>query len=145
MGKNRMRKFAGKDKDREITYQLPSQANYTHLGENVFYLLPIKIYLDSEEQRQILKQHLSSPLSQVQLHSFTPDSSTLTPRQCREWGDTYGQSITVLLCNFSLFTHFPCSIMGSLQVSVLLTIFSCYSAGFSTGHSCFRKYPPAPL
>lgn len=122
MGKNRLRKLSGKDKDREITYQSSSQANHTYLRENANILLPIKIYLGSEEQRQFWS-NISPPC--FPMFNFIPDSSNPTPRQHSEWGDTYCQSITFLLCNFSLFTHFLCSIMGSLSPSDNIQLLQC--------------------
>lgn len=120
MGKNRLRKLSGKDKDREITYQSSSQANHTYLRENANILLPIKIYLDSENKDNF---GVSPPC--FPMFNFIPDSSNPTPRQHSEWGDTYCQSITFLLCNFSLFTHFLCSIMGSLSPSDNIQLLQC--------------------
>lgn len=40
------------DKDKKITQQLLSQTNQTWLGDNEFKLLPIKVGLDSTEQKQ---------------------------------------------------------------------------------------------
>jgi len=44
-GENTMQKFVGRDKDREITQQLPSQAKQTSLGENnlIYFQLITKL------------------------------------------------------------------------------------------------------
>lgn len=52
-----MEKLVGRDKDEENTYRLLSQQN--RLEENQFNLLPFKIDLDGEKQRQKL-EHLPS-------------------------------------------------------------------------------------
>jgi len=41
-----MEKKIGQDKDREITYQLPSQEKQTQIWENKLILLPIKNRLE---------------------------------------------------------------------------------------------------
>lgn len=48
----------GQDKARETAYSLSSWANQTQLGENLFDLLPDKIYLDNKKQRQKMKRTL---------------------------------------------------------------------------------------
>ena len=83
----------------------------------MFNLLPIKIDSDGEKQRQKLKHFPSIPTSsQVQTHSFLPDSSTtFSLMNCAggegEW-EHCGQSSTVPLCCSFLLTLFPCSGMG---------------------------------
>lgn len=47
-GENRMRKLMGRDKDREIAYQLLLWAKQNQVGENYFKFLPIKIDSGSE-------------------------------------------------------------------------------------------------
>lgn len=49
---NKMKRFMDQDKDKKITQQLLSQTNQTWLGDNEFKLLPIKVGLDSTEQKQ---------------------------------------------------------------------------------------------
>lgn len=59
-GENRMRKLMGQNKGMEVAFQLMSWA---------------KIISEGEKQRQTPRQHLSSSLSQGQLHSFALNSS----------------------------------------------------------------------
>lgn len=44
-----MKKVVGRDKDKEITYQLLSQQN--RLGQNQFNILLFKIDLDGDQER----------------------------------------------------------------------------------------------
>lgn len=66
-GENRMRKLMGQDKGMEVAFQLMSWA---------------KINSEGEKQRQTPRPHLSSSLSQGQLHCFALDSSI--PKQWRK-------------------------------------------------------------
>jgi len=61
---NKIKKLLGQDIDRKVSYQLPSQAKQSQLGENKF--IAIKIVLDGGKPNL---KHLSAPI-------FSPGSTS---------------------------------------------------------------------
>lgn len=110
----------GREKDREIAWQLLSQAKQTWLGENEFSLLLIKIDLDNEKIKPSIK---TTPfLTPLKLSSNLFTTNSCTPPKHHRIG------------------YWVCSFSWSLLPSHAFTLPQC---GLSMSHSSFRKYPSA--
>lgn len=85
-GECRMKKSYGRDKNREIAFQYHRGQNRTNLVK--INLLPIKINLDSQKQRQI--KTFAPPLHFPWLN-FAPSFLTLLPSPPAEWCSGVGK------------------------------------------------------
>ena len=135
------------DKERHITYPLLSQTKQTQLGEKYFHLLPIKIQLDGEKQRQNLK-HLPFPSFQSQLYFFIPCSSNFCPcPQAVQDGMRNGGLLSVYnSSSLPLPPHtVPCSAMESFRGCREISFPSCFLPQAAWGISALVPAVPPHL
>lgn len=124
--KNMMEELTGKDKDRDTTYQLPSQVEQNQPGENYFYLLSIKTDSDSEKQRQI-KTTLLLPFPFLKL-KVTSSSLTLCPptlSSTGRWGMGAVVSPSQLLSAAPFSSHFSTAPHGLFHMSAGGSLLPC--------------------